>query len=224
MDFHTINTRFPLLLVIISVLLAFASSDNSRDKDECAGSLVGLATCLPYVGGTANAPTQDCCGGLKQLLRTNKKCLCVIIKDRNDPNLGLTINVTLALGLPQVCNAPANISQCPALLNLPPDSPDAQIFYQVGQNSTNGSSSSSPVAGEPNVNVNANPTSAQQKSGASGYGKRNMGLGICGGLGALGFILLSHAALLKSSSFFINLQAIQIDVRGRILRRETAKQ
>ncbi|KAL0379951.1 UNVERIFIED_CONTAM: protein YLS3 [Sesamum angustifolium] len=178
MNSHTNNIRSPLLLVLILVFSAFATSDTSKDREECAESLVGLATCLPYVGGTANAPTPDCCTGLKQLLKTKKKCLCVIIKDRNDPDLGLNINVSLALGLPQVCNAPANISQCPALLNLPPDSPDAQIFYQKSSNS----SSSSPVAKGPNANVKPNPittpagatipgTGAQQSSRSDNLGR-----------------------------------------------------
>ena len=73
------------------------------------------ATCLPYVGRQAKAPTPDCCTGLKQVLKDNKKCLCVIIRDRNDPELGLQINVTLALGLPSVCHAPTNVSQCPGM-------------------------------------------------------------------------------------------------------------
>ena len=97
------------------MILSCASSDPAKDREECTQQLVGLATCLPYVGGNAKAPTPDCCSGLKQVLKTNKKCLCVIIRDRNDPELGLTINVTLALGLPSVCNAPANVSQCPGM-------------------------------------------------------------------------------------------------------------
>ncbi|KAL0429338.1 UNVERIFIED_CONTAM: protein YLS3 [Sesamum radiatum] len=156
---------------------ALATSDTSKDREECAESLVGLATCLPYVGGTAKAPTPDCCTALKHLLNTKKKCLCVIIKDRNDPDLGLNINVTLALGLPQVCNAPANISQCPALLNLPPDSPDAQIFSQFGQKSSN-SSSSSPVAIGPNANGTSNSGTNTQQSSSSDNGKSCLGLEI----------------------------------------------
>lgn len=89
-------------------------AESSKDKEECTEQLAGLATCLPYVGGEAKAPTPDCCSGLKQVLKNNKKCLCVIIKDRNDPDLGgLQINVTHALSLPTVCNAPANVSKCP---------------------------------------------------------------------------------------------------------------
>ncbi|XP_011088858.1 protein YLS3 isoform X2 [Sesamum indicum] len=192
MNSHTNNIRSPpLLLVLILMFSALATSDTSKDREECAESLVGLATCLPYVGGTAKAPTPDCCTALKQLLNTKKKCLCVIIKDRNDPDLGLNINVTLALGLPQVCNAPANVSQCPALLKLPPDSPEAQIFYQFGQKSSN-SSSSSPVAEGPNANVKptpittpvgaSNPGSSAQQNSGSDNGKSCLGLEILSGL------------------------------------------
>lgn len=89
-------------------------ADSSKDKDECTSQITGLASCLPYVEGEGKTPAPDCCDGLKTLLNTNKKCLCLIIKDRNDPDLGgIQINVTLALGLPTVCNAPANISKCP---------------------------------------------------------------------------------------------------------------
>lgn len=107
------KTKLTLSLTILLMLFCYARSDDKQDKEECTEQLVGLATCLPYVGGNAKSPTPDCCSGLKQVLNTNKKCLCVIIKDRNDPDLGLTINVTLALGLPTVCHAPANVSQCP---------------------------------------------------------------------------------------------------------------
>lgn len=100
-------------LVIVLLVIVCVSSDSAEHKQECTEQLVGLATCLPYVGGGAKAPTPDCCSGLKQVLQKNKTCLCVIVSDRNDPDLGLNINVTLALGLPSVCHVPANVSQCP---------------------------------------------------------------------------------------------------------------
>lgn len=104
---------FLLLLTVSPLLFGFAGGDDEKDKQECTNSLVGLATCLPYVGGNTKSPTPDCCSGLKQVLKNDKKCLCLIIKDRNDPQIGININVTLALGLPTACQAPANISQCP---------------------------------------------------------------------------------------------------------------
>ena len=94
------------------LLVGFVSSNVDQDRAECADQVVGLATCLPYVGGEARAPTPDCCSGLKVVLEKSKKCLCVLIKDRNDPSLGLKVNLTLALGLPNACHAPANIQDC----------------------------------------------------------------------------------------------------------------
>lgn len=99
---------FTLLLILVG----FASSSLDQDRAECADQLVGLATCLPYVGGDAKAPTLDCCTGLKQVLQKSRKCLCILIKDRDDPNLGIKINATLALGLPSACHAPLNNTEC----------------------------------------------------------------------------------------------------------------
>ncbi|XVF74193.1 hypothetical protein PTKIN_Ptkin13bG0090700 [Pterospermum kingtungense] len=131
-------------LVLAAIMVYSAVADSAQDKEECTQQLVGLATCLPYVGGDAKAPTPDCCTGLKQVLKNNKKCLCVIIKDRNDPDLGLNINVTLALSLPSVCNAPANVSKCPELLHMDPNSPEAQVFYQLSNSSNGGAHSPAP--------------------------------------------------------------------------------
>ncbi|KAF3673132.1 putative V-type proton ATPase subunit D-like [Capsicum annuum] len=169
--------KYQFRLVLFFMLCVFASSATDKDKQECTQSLIGLATCLPYVGGDAPEPTPDCCTGLKQVLKSNKKCLCLLIKNRNDPDLGLQINVTLALTLPSVCQTPANISECPALLHLPANSPDAQIFY-------NGSSSiaGSPVANSPIPSVGSSPTggpagvASAPKSAGCHIGKRWFGL------------------------------------------------
>ena len=112
---HPSTLILPFLLVLMSVIVSYTMADAAKDTKECAQQLVGLATCLPYVGGQSKAPTPDCCTGLKQVLKDNKKYLCVIIRDRNDLELGLQINVTFALGLPSVCHAPANVSQCPSM-------------------------------------------------------------------------------------------------------------
>ena len=112
--FPYFTATLPLFVVLFSVMrISCVMADPAKDREDCVEQLTGLATCLPYVGGQAKAPTPDCCSGLKQVLKSNKKCLCVVIRDRNDPDLSLQINVTLALSLPSVCNAPANVSKCP---------------------------------------------------------------------------------------------------------------
>ncbi|XP_022734620.1 protein YLS3-like [Durio zibethinus] len=162
-----LGLKFGLLLATIMVNSAMA--DSAKDKEECTQQLAGLATCLPYVGGEAKAPTPDCCSGLKKVLKSNKKCLCVIIKDRNDPDLGLNINVTLALALPSVCNAPANVSKCPELLHMDPNSPEAQVFYGGAH---------SPA---PSASVVGNPVSYSQGANMPQKGDGRKGLEIVTG-------------------------------------------
>ncbi|KAH7570721.1 hypothetical protein JRO89_XS05G0166700 [Xanthoceras sorbifolium] len=148
-------------LVLVSMLIiSSAMGDKAKDREECTDQLVGLSTCLPYVGGEAKAPTPDCCSGLKQVLNKDKKCLCVIVRDRNDPELGLNINVTLALGLPSVCHQPANVSQ--SLLHMDPNSPEAQVFYQFDKSSDDGGSSPAP-APTPSPTAGGNTMSSKSK-------------------------------------------------------------
>ncbi|KAE8728399.1 L-ascorbate oxidase-like [Hibiscus syriacus] len=122
------SSWWTLSLIFLPVMFGLSTSDINQDKTECSDQLVGLAPCLPYVGGEAETPTIDCCGGLKQVLDKSKKCLCVLIKDRDDPELGLNINASLALTLPITCRAPVNMTDCISLLHLKPNSQEAKLF------------------------------------------------------------------------------------------------
>ncbi|TVU41343.1 hypothetical protein EJB05_14850 [Eragrostis curvula] len=154
--------RRMMAVVVLSCCLVAVAGDFAKDRDECSDQLVGLATCLTYVQeqATAAAPTPDCCSGLKTVLGKSRKCLCVLVKDKDDPSLGLKINVTRALGLPAICNAPANISDCPSrLLNLPPNSKDAQVFEQYAKEMGG--------QGTPSAATGGSSSAGAQKSGAA---------------------------------------------------------
>ncbi|KAG4380521.1 hypothetical protein GLYMA_16G187851v4 [Glycine max] len=165
-----------LVLAITLVLVSHAMEDSAQDKQRCAESLTGVATCLPYLGADAKAPTADCCGGLTQAMKTNKKCVCLILKDRDVPDLGLKINMTIAVGLPSLCKTPDNLSQCSALLHLDPKSPEAQAFNQIGQKSNGGSISPSPTTSAEGSSQNGRnqgiDETATAKNSASYIGKR----------------------------------------------------
>ncbi|KAK1281624.1 hypothetical protein QJS10_CPB22g01195 [Acorus calamus] len=114
------------LLVIILCFFCLSNltfSDLASDRKECTQQLIGLSTCLNYIEGKAKTPPPDCCDGMKTVVQKSRKCLCVLVRDRNDPGLGFKIDPNLALSLPSICNAPANISECPTLLHLAPSSP-----------------------------------------------------------------------------------------------------
>ncbi|KAL0389837.1 UNVERIFIED_CONTAM: protein YLS3 [Sesamum calycinum] len=134
----------PLQCTLVLMLLSsIARCEVDKDKEKCGDELVGLATCLPYVSGESKTPPIDCCAGLKQVLHKSPECMCLLVKDRNDPSLGLKINATLALALPSQCHAPANVSHCPALLHLPPNSPDAKVFEDFANSGKKGNTTTS---------------------------------------------------------------------------------
>ncbi|ONK74900.1 uncharacterized protein A4U43_C03F11270 [Asparagus officinalis] len=149
-----------LVLVALLALVTHASSDLKADRAECSKKLVGVAMCLPFVRGEAKSPTQDCCTGYKQVTAKSIKCLCVLIKDRDDPELGLRINVTIAITLPASCDAPTNLSSCTGILKLSPDSKYAKEFQQF-ENML-----------EEKVKVNSTETGARDAAGANGGRKQ----------------------------------------------------
>ncbi|KAK9673575.1 hypothetical protein RND81_12G176200 [Saponaria officinalis] len=65
--------------------------------------------------------------------------------DRDDTSLGFKLNATLALGLPFKCKSPdKDISICPALLHLAPNSPDAKVFTDFDEGAAPATPSSTP--------------------------------------------------------------------------------
>ncbi|XP_010934252.1 non-specific lipid transfer protein GPI-anchored 14 [Elaeis guineensis] len=179
------SSQLLYFLLVIPGLFSFASSDFASDRAECADQLTGLATCLTYVENRASAPTPDCCSGLKQVLAKSRKCLCVLIKDRDNPSLGVKINVTTAMALPTVCHASANISECPKLLNLPPNSKDAQIFEQHG-NTTQATA---------NTGATSSVASGASVQGNYHGGKKWLGVGKVGGMSSSFLPLAAYLVL-----------------------------
>jgi hypothetical protein len=118
------------------VLSWTARADLAKDRAMCADKLMGLATCLTFVQdkATARAPTPDCCAGLKQVVAASKMCMCVLVKDRDEPALGFKINVTRAMDLPSLCSNPATFSDCPSTCPCtaaPPRTPCTPYTHHV---------------------------------------------------------------------------------------------
>ncbi|XP_021282898.1 protein YLS3 isoform X2 [Herrania umbratica] len=141
------SVRVTLCCFIFLILLSCVSSDLAEDKKECSNQLVAVSTCIPFIGGKTKVPDPTCCTNLRKILNQTKKCLCLLVADRNDPDLGFKVNATLALILPSICHAPSNASECPELLHLPPNSTDAQVFKQFAATFEEGNSSAVDVTG-----------------------------------------------------------------------------
>ncbi|CAE5960216.1 unnamed protein product [Arabidopsis arenosa] len=125
------------------MLLGFGNSDLAQDREECTNQLIELSTCIPYVGGDAKAPTKDCCAGFGQVIRKSEKCVCILVRDKDDPQLGIKINASLAAHLPTACHVTApNITDCISILHLPRNSTLAKEFESLGRIEENYNSTS----------------------------------------------------------------------------------
>ncbi|CAN7013582.1 unnamed protein product [Brassica oleracea var. botrytis] len=133
------NQQMLALCITIAIMFLGVRSDLNQDIKGCQDSMSDLYSCLPFVTNKAKAPDSTCCTTLKEKLDKGqtKRCLCTLVKDRDDPGLGFKIDANRAMSLPSTCHVPANISQCPELLHLPPDSVAAKIFKQFTESSQN---------------------------------------------------------------------------------------
>ncbi|CAM0871452.1 unnamed protein product [Alopecurus aequalis] len=179
-----------VMIMLLGVAAVCVGGDMNSDRSECADQLVGLAPCLQYVQGQARAPAPDCCGGLRQVLDKSPKCLCVLVKDKDDPNLGIKINASLALALPSACGATkANVSHCPELLHIPPNSKDAAIFSPGGEKGTDA------APAKDNAASTTNSRAQQAANGAPATSTVTAGV-------ALAALLAVYVALLLPAASF----------------------
>ncbi|KAE8676198.1 hypothetical protein F3Y22_tig00111621pilonHSYRG00291 [Hibiscus syriacus] len=94
-----------LVLVLMAILWAEANAQS------CTSALTSLAPCLNYITGNSSTPSSTCCSQLKTVVQSSPQCLCSALN--NGASLGISINRTLALQLPDSCQVQTPpISQC----------------------------------------------------------------------------------------------------------------
>ncbi|KAK9926270.1 hypothetical protein M0R45_023511 [Rubus argutus] len=146
------------LALLIFLISLFPSSTLSQDPNssiptvaQCAPRLLPLATCAPFVQGTAPSPAQSCCDNLILVYSQQPSCLCLLL---NGTTLSsFPINTTLALQLPALCTLPVDASAC-LRAQVPPSSPSSQVSF--GAN--NSTVTNSTVASSPMVQAAPRPT------------------------------------------------------------------
>ncbi|KAL1543272.1 non-specific lipid transfer protein GPI-anchored 5-like isoform X2 [Salvia divinorum] len=113
----------PKTVAIIVTLLAIAVVPTVvRGQSDCTSVIVSMASCLNYVSGSAATPSASCCSALANVVKTQPRCLCTIVNGGGS-SLGVSINQTLALGLPGVCKVDTPpTSRCNE--SAPPESAD----------------------------------------------------------------------------------------------------
>lgn len=101
--------------MVLAVVLAGsggASAQSPSPSSQCTTVLVSLSPCLNYISGNESTAPPSCCTQLGKVVQSDPQCLCVALSA--DPaSLGLTVNRTRALGLPDACKVKTpDVSNC----------------------------------------------------------------------------------------------------------------
>ncbi|KAI7752751.1 hypothetical protein M8C21_026833 [Ambrosia artemisiifolia] len=129
------NKLFVLVTVIVVWMVTYRGVEAAEDSlaQECSKKLTAVMTCVDFATGKEATPQKKCCDSVKEMKDSNPACLCFVIQqihNGTNPMLkSINIQESRLLQLSSACNiANASISDCPRLLKLPPNSPDASIF------------------------------------------------------------------------------------------------
>ncbi|CAN1270992.1 Non-specific lipid transfer protein GPI-anchored 5 [Linum perenne] len=113
--------RVGLVLVMAAVTYHGATAQSGG----CTSALISLTPCLSYVSGNASTPSSSCCSQLASVVSSQPQCLCQLVGGGGGSSLGITINQTRALELPDACSVTTpSVSRCNGG-NSPSDSPGA---------------------------------------------------------------------------------------------------
>ncbi|KVI12393.1 Bifunctional inhibitor/plant lipid transfer protein/seed storage helical domain-containing protein, partial [Cynara cardunculus var. scolymus] len=99
---------------VVLVMMVMVWGGARAQSSGCTNTLMGLASCLNYVTGNTSTPSPSCCSQLSTVVQSQPLCLCSLLNG-NGPNIGVTINQTLAITLPGACKVQTPpISRCNA--------------------------------------------------------------------------------------------------------------
>ncbi|XP_021291425.1 non-specific lipid-transfer protein-like protein At2g13820 isoform X2 [Herrania umbratica] len=98
-----------LVLLLVAMLCT-----RTMAQSDCTSVLITMAPCLNYVTGSSSTPSASCCSQLANVVQSQPQCLCMALNG-GGASLGVSINQTLALALPVLCNVKTPpVSKCNA--------------------------------------------------------------------------------------------------------------
>ncbi|KAL0385347.1 UNVERIFIED_CONTAM: Non-specific lipid transfer protein GPI-anchored 1 [Sesamum radiatum] len=135
------STRLFLAALLCVAALGIAAGADDSIAAKCSSEFTKVTQCLPFVTAKAAAPSKECCDSVTDLKDTNPACICYIIQQiHNGSNAAVKsmgVQESRLLQLQSACKlANASVSECPKLLHLPPNSPDAAIFTNTSTATT----------------------------------------------------------------------------------------
>lgn len=127
--------RFTLAF-LLSLQTSFSNNPQALDVEatECEARLLLLLPCMTFVQGLVNVPSQLCCDNLADVYIHHPTCLCSLLNESTT-----TINHTLAMRLPPLCNVAIKASRCATSTSEEAPSPKASQLDNNEGNLTNSS-------------------------------------------------------------------------------------
>ncbi|OMO88146.1 hypothetical protein COLO4_20410 [Corchorus olitorius] len=129
-----------LVAVAVSCLLVVEAADADL-ASECSKDFQSVMTCLNFAQGKAATPSTECCSSVSSIREDRPKCLCFILLQtktsgaQNLKNLG--VQEAKLFQLPTACQLKnSSVSDCPTLLGLAPNSPEAAVFSNISTAAT----------------------------------------------------------------------------------------
>ncbi|KAL6647928.1 hypothetical protein ACP70R_015365 [Stipagrostis hirtigluma subsp. patula] len=111
------------MMVVAIMADGAAAQSSSSPSSQCTSVLVSLSPCLSYISGNVSTAPASCCSQLGKVVQSDPQCLCVAL-NADTASLGLNINRTRALGLPDECKVQTPpVSNCKAAAAAPTTSP-----------------------------------------------------------------------------------------------------
>uniref|UniRef100_A0A0E0E835 Bifunctional inhibitor/plant lipid transfer protein/seed storage helical domain-containing protein n=1 Tax=Oryza meridionalis TaxID=40149 RepID=A0A0E0E835_9ORYZ len=107
-------------VVAVALMAGGAAAQSPSSTSGCTQTLLSMSPCLNYLTGNETAPSASCCGKLGEVVKSQPECLCVAL-NADTAALGLSINRTRALGLPDACKVQTPpVSNCKSGAAAPP--------------------------------------------------------------------------------------------------------
>lgn len=106
-------SKSAILEIGLFFVLVTTFSLGAIAQSGCTTVLISLSPCLNYVSGSSSTPSSSCCSQLASVVQSQPQCLCSVLNGSAMSSLGITLNQTLAMSLPGVCEVQTPpISRC----------------------------------------------------------------------------------------------------------------
>lgn len=134
-----------ILSLFLATMMLWDGAMSQANGTECTNVIISMSPCLNYVQGNSTAaPSRGCCTQLQSVATSQPGCLCQVLNG-GASSLGLTVDQSQALNLPQACNVqtpPASQCKTATANGLPSGTPGSSSTVPSGGSSVQSSPNS----------------------------------------------------------------------------------